>query len=157
MHREPAVDPDALRAARVAAGLTQHELARRVGVAGGERISRWELGTSTPRAPMVRRLAEALGLRPGDLMAVTGESDLRRLRLSAGLSARELASRAHMSLPTLVRWESGRLVRIPGRDLLEPLAMALEVRVQEVERAVRHSRDQRAQGGKQVDHPIQDD
>ncbi|WP_425577343.1 helix-turn-helix domain-containing protein [Nocardioides endophyticus] len=43
------LDPSVLRAAREEAGLTQHELARLVGVAGGERISRWELGASVPR------------------------------------------------------------------------------------------------------------
>ena len=43
------MDPGALRAARERAGLTQHQLARLVGVAGGERVSRWELGTSEPR------------------------------------------------------------------------------------------------------------
>ena len=43
------IDPSALRTARESAGLTQHELARLVGAAGGERVSRWELGASVPR------------------------------------------------------------------------------------------------------------
>ena len=43
---ESGVDPLALRDARLRMGLTQHELARLIDVAGGERISRWELGSS---------------------------------------------------------------------------------------------------------------
>jgi transcriptional regulator with XRE-family HTH domain len=57
MHRESWLNPEALRAARVRAGLTQHELARLVGVAGGERVSRWELGTSRPRPEILRNRA----------------------------------------------------------------------------------------------------
>ena len=45
MRAESGVDPVALRDARLRMGLTQHELARLI-VAGGERISRWELGSS---------------------------------------------------------------------------------------------------------------
>ncbi len=44
------IDPSELRAARESAGLTQHELARLVGAAGGERVSRWELGVRFVRA-----------------------------------------------------------------------------------------------------------
>ena len=45
-------------------GLTQHELARLIDVAGGERISRWELGSSAPRPEMLLRLAQALPAPP---------------------------------------------------------------------------------------------
>ena len=51
------IDPSELRVAREKAGLTQHELARLVGAAGGERISRWELGTSVPRPDFLVKLA----------------------------------------------------------------------------------------------------
>ena len=44
------VDGAALRAARIRAGLTQHALVRLIGVAGGERISPWELERSALRA-----------------------------------------------------------------------------------------------------------
>ena len=64
----PAVDPRALRDARVRANLTQHDAARRVGVAGGERISRWELGTSEPRPSVLKRLAEVYGVGVDELL-----------------------------------------------------------------------------------------
>lgn len=82
---EPEFNPAALRDARERAGLTQHELARNVGVAGGERISRWELGTSTPRAAVLHRLAKALGVATQDLLESSdGPPTLRLLRLRAG-------------------------------------------------------------------------
>ena len=103
------VDPSALRAAREKAGLTQHALARLVGAAGGERVSRWELGTSEPRPAFIARLARILGLPALQLIRFEGAGpDLRALRLQAGLTARELADRTNLSLPTYLRWESGR-------------------------------------------------
>jgi transcriptional regulator with XRE-family HTH domain len=103
---ESGVDPLALRDARIRMALTQHELARLIDVAGGERISRWELGSSAPRPEMLRRLAQALNVDVLDLLDAGGPADLRRLRTSAGLSARTLAARAHLSAPTYIRWES---------------------------------------------------
>jgi transcriptional regulator with XRE-family HTH domain len=133
---ESCVDPVALRDARLRMGLTQHELARLIDVAGGERISRWELGSSAPRPEILQRLAQALNVGASDLLDAGGPADLRRLRTSAGLSARTLARRAHMSVPTYVRWESGRAKRIPAKQALKPLAKALNVTVEDVESAI---------------------
>ena len=55
-----------LRSLRVAAGLTQTELAARSGVPH-ETISRLELARRAPQAETVARLAEALGVAPGGL------------------------------------------------------------------------------------------
>ena len=132
---ESCVDPVAVRDARRRAGLTQGELARLIDVAGGERISRWELGSSAPRPEMLLRLAQALNVDVGDLLEAEGPADLRRLRTSAGLSARTLADRAQMSVPTYIRWESGR-TRLPARQALKPLGKALHVRVEAVESAI---------------------
>ena len=136
MRVESGVDPLALRDARLRMGLTQHELARLIDVAGGERISRWELGSSAPRAELLHRLAEALNVGVADLLDAGGPADLRRLRTFAGISARTLAARAHMSVPTYIRWESGRIKRLPARQALEPLAKALNVNVEDVESAI---------------------
>jgi transcriptional regulator with XRE-family HTH domain len=133
---ESGVDPVALRATRLRRGLTQHELARLIDVAGGERISRWELGSSAPRPEMLRRLAQALNVEAADLLETGGPVNLRRLRTFAGISARTLAARAHMSVPTYIRWESGRIKRLPARRALEPLAKALNVTVEDVESAI---------------------
>jgi transcriptional regulator with XRE-family HTH domain len=97
---ESGVNPAALRDARLRMGLTQHELARLIDVAGGERISRWGLGSSAPRPEILHRLAQALHVGAADLLEAGGPVDLRRLRASAGLSARALAARAHISVPT---------------------------------------------------------
>ncbi|MAY94967.1 MAG: hypothetical protein CMH84_00290 [Nocardioides sp.] len=67
------LDPSELRAAREKAGLTQHELARLVGAAGGERISRWELGTSVPRPDFVVKLARALNIPTRRLIHLDGD------------------------------------------------------------------------------------
>ena len=94
---ESGVDPVALRDARLRMGLTQHELARLIDVAGGERISRWELGSSAPRPEILQRRAQALTVGASDLLDSGAPADLRRLRTSAGLSARTLAVRARTS------------------------------------------------------------
>ena len=75
------IDPSVLRAAREKAGLTQHELARLVGAAGGERISRWELGASVPRPDFLAKLARALDIPTLRLIHMEGEvPDLCGLR-----------------------------------------------------------------------------
>jgi len=134
----PAFDPEALRRARVVAGLTQHELARRIGVAGGERVSQWERGTSEPRPGSVRQIARVLKVPAATLMANSADLDLRAMRTVAGLTASELAKRADISLSTLNRWEAGRFTRMPRRASVELLARALGRRVHEVEAALSH-------------------
>ena len=136
MRVESCVDPVALRDARLRKGLTQHELARLIDVAGGERISRWELGSSAPRPEILRRLAQALNVGATDLLEAGGPTDLRRLRTAAGLSARIVAARAHVSVPTYIRWEAGRTKLLPARQALRPLAKALNVTVEDVESAI---------------------
>jgi transcriptional regulator with XRE-family HTH domain len=135
------VDPEALRAAREREGLTQHELARRIGVAGGERISRWELGTSEPRPELLARVATALATTPRSLIRLDGGAmDLRALRFAAGVSVAVLADGANISKRTYLRWESGRWVQLPSQQVLEFLAETLGVRVREVVAALAHSR-----------------
>jgi transcriptional regulator with XRE-family HTH domain len=52
-----------LRSLRLAAGLTQLDLAAQSGITH-EAISRLELATRSPRAETIRRLAAALGIDP---------------------------------------------------------------------------------------------
>ena len=128
MHAHPLVDAKALRAARGRAGLTQHELARLIGVAGGERVSRWERGASEPRPEVLHRIAAVLKMNTEDLLKPSdGGADLRRLRVLAGISARQVAERCHMSLPTYARWESGQTNLLPSQSALDALAEALGV------------------------------
>jgi len=121
------VDPSALRAAREKAGLTQHELARLVGVAGGERVSRWELGTSEPRPDFLVKLARILQVPALRLIHFEGDiPDLRALRLKTGLTVPELTSRTNLSVPTYLRWEAGRWTRLPSVVIIEALAREFE-------------------------------
>jgi transcriptional regulator with XRE-family HTH domain len=121
------VDPSALRAAREKAGLTQHELARLVGAAGGERISRWELGTSVPRPDFLVKLARALDLPTLRLIHLDGEiPDLKALRLKAGLTVPQLAERTNMAVKTYYSWEVGRWSRLPPPSTIEALGRVFD-------------------------------
>jgi transcriptional regulator with XRE-family HTH domain len=60
-----------LRRYRLAAGLTQIELARRLGV-GSSSVSFWESGTTIPSAAMFPKLARILGV---DVMVLTQAVD----------------------------------------------------------------------------------
>ena len=138
------LDPSQLRAAREKAGLTQHELARLVGAAGGERVSRWELGTSVPRPDFVVKLARPLDIPPHRLIHLDGDvSDLRALRLQAGLTVLELAGSVNVAVPTYYAWEQGRWTRLPGPQSLEGLASALGEPVELVVAAFREAQRQR--------------
>lgn len=136
MDSTPGLRPGALRAARAAAGLTQHELARRIEVAGGERIASWERGAAVPRPHFTQRLAEVLQVPVEQLLEAREFLDLRQLRVVAGLSARELADHVHVSVPTLARWESGRFTRPPRGESVELLAQVLGVPVERVHQAL---------------------
>ena len=141
MRLNPVVDSRALRSAREGAGFTQHELARLVGVAGGERVSRWERGASEPRPDVLHRIAGVLKVDVQSLLIPSdGEADLRRLRVVAGLSARQVAERSHMSLPTYARWESGQTNLLPSQSALDELAAILDVRPAEVAAALMTAR-----------------
>ena len=135
------VDPAALRAARPRAGLTQHQLARLVGVAGGERVSRWELGTSEPRPEILLRLARVLKLRALELLDVEHGVDLRALRFAAGLSTDDVAAAAHLSKRTYVRWESGHWTRPPDPAQMQALASALRSTPPALLEALERTRD----------------
>ena len=137
------LDARALRAAREAAEITQSELAREIGVAGGERIWRYEHGLSQPRPDLLVRLAEVLHLHPRQLVRSAGEvPDMRALRLAAGLDAREVVAAIHTSLPTYRKWEQGRWRRLPDRSTIGALARTFKVSRAEVERALRTAQSQ---------------
>lgn len=142
------VDPSVLRAAREKAGLTQHELARLVGAAGGERISRWELGASVPRPDFLVKLARALDIPTLRLIHMEGEvPDLRALRLKAGLTVPELAAAVNVAVPTYYAWEQGRWTRLPAAQQVESLARGLTDTVDVVVAAFQEARQQRLRRG----------
>lgn len=136
------LSPERLRQAREKAGFTQHQLARLIDVAGGERISRWELGMSLPRPDVLRRVAEALGVDVVDLLEVPpGGPGLRELRLAAGLTLTGLAREVLVSTRTVHRWEQGDFQRLPTEATIDLLAQALGATEWTVVSALRASRD----------------
>lgn len=64
-----------LKAARIAKGVTQKELAARIGVTA-QAVSSFEKGTKEPKMEMVKRIAEALGISVAELYGRTDLTDL---------------------------------------------------------------------------------
>ena len=72
-----------LRHLRLERFLSQAELARRAGVRALT-ITRLEAGATAPSTRTVRALAEALGVRPGELATPPEVAELRRVLATAG-------------------------------------------------------------------------
>ena len=135
------VDPAALRAARQNRGMTQHQLARLLDVAGGEAVARWERGASEPRPATLRRLADLLNIAPGDLLQLDGGNiDLRYLRLAAGLASSAVAAQLHVTPNTYLRWERGAWTAMPGEAVVAGLSKAFHVAPEILTRALAHTR-----------------
>ena len=106
--------------------MTVEELASRVGVANGARVTLWERGSEQPKPHLIPRLAKVLRVDPSSMLALTHASpDLSALRMMAGLSRDELAGAAHLSKMTYNRLERGIGVRGPSRSVVQALAAAL--------------------------------
>lgn len=119
------IDAQALREARLRAGITQHDLSNLIGVAGGVRISQWERGVQTPRPEITARLADALQVPVSELLVPRTRPDLRELRLAAGLPLRAVAEHLSMPASTYAHWEGGARKTLPGEGVLARLAECL--------------------------------
>ncbi|MGY2877177.1 transcriptional regulator with XRE-family HTH domain [Marmoricola sp. URHA0025 HA25] len=143
---DPAVtaslDPAALREARQKAGLTQGQVARALGLAGGEAVSVWERGAFEPKsAALLHRLAEVLGATVPELLRCDdGNPDLRYLRLVAGLESADVADQLHVAVSTYRRWERGAWTRSPSDAVIASLAQAFRVPAGAVARALAHTK-----------------
>ena len=135
------VNPDAIRHARETAGLTQHQLAREIGIAGGERVSKWELGTATPRLEVLAKVARAVDV---DIQALLAPGfrlvGVARLRAAQSLSVSETARRCHVSIATYERWERGGTVHGPSGASLALFAEVMQVSEAKAETALAQSR-----------------
>ncbi len=67
IRRRVELDPDRLRLERQRQALTQEELAHRAGITRLA-VSQLERGLVQPRPPTLRKLAEALGIKPAGLL-----------------------------------------------------------------------------------------
>ena len=66
-----------LREARLAAGLTQAQLAQRIGVADGTRVAAWEHGRSTPHPATWAAVCSLLGIAPEEAGGVAASTVAR--------------------------------------------------------------------------------
>lgn len=127
-------DGRCLRRARLRSGLSQAELAARIGVKRNN-ITRWESEQEpvTPRLSTLALLADVLQVRPGELYRLQSERGLRRLRLRAGLTQRELGEAAGVPRSTISAIERGRMT--PDLRVQTQLANALHVSAAELDDA----------------------
>ena len=107
-------------------------MARAVGIAGGERVSEWERGVAEPRARLVPRIAEALGVPPIELLELSAGVDLRALRIIAGRSAPEVATSVNVSVHTYLRWEVGERLPLSDRRILIALSRQFGIPLRDV-------------------------
>lgn len=101
-------DADKLREARIDLGITQADLAKRIGVDPGV-VNSWEVRGARPSVPNLGRVASALGLTVPDLYRsdAGAAGALVDLRVRAGLSQREAAELLKVSQARISRWERG--------------------------------------------------
>ena len=69
-------DGEALLRARLASAFTHHQLARLVRIEAGERILGFERGAAEPTARIIVAIAEALGVKPMQLLLLPDGVDL---------------------------------------------------------------------------------
>ena len=134
------VSGEAILTARTNRRMTQHQLARVLGIAGGERVSEWERGVAEPRARLVPRIAEALEVPPIDLLVLPAGVDLRALRLMAGRSAPEVATSLNVSVHTYLRWEAGERLPLSDERILITLSRQLGIPLRDVLDALARTR-----------------
>ena len=108
-------------------GLSQRHLARELGVAPST-VTRWKLGAA-PRHGSATLLWELSG-RPTDEL-VEAHHPLRRARIAAGLTVRELAVRIPTSPTAVSHWEAGR--RRPGDRARHRIAAVIGASVGDVD------------------------
>jgi transcriptional regulator with XRE-family HTH domain len=119
-------DPEKLLEARVAAGLSQRELARRTGVPAST-LAKWEGGFQRPYAGKLAALAAALGLPPTAFTSHDpGETTLAQLRIAAGLTQAEAAARAGLVRSRYSAIERGEIAAV-AHDVAAAIAAALGV------------------------------
>jgi transcriptional regulator with XRE-family HTH domain len=123
-------DGSRLRAIRVAAQLSQRQLAELIGV-NNTLIASYEAGRTVPRVDRLAELAEALGVAPDELTLDEPADSLERLRVRAGLLQAEVAQRAGMTRTKYAAIERGQISAVSRDDALA-LAAALGADVEEV-------------------------
>jgi transcriptional regulator with XRE-family HTH domain len=116
----------ALAQLRQRAGLTQAELAERLGLLSPETISRYERGEREPRVSSLIRIAEVLGVSPEELLGHPASADGEHPLLVA-----EPPAPPYASAEELGRLKAQVLAEVDEMDLHElPLLRALAAGLQ---------------------------
>lgn len=113
--------PGALRARREVLGLSQVELAQRVGVSPTS-VNRWENGQTSPHPLTLRTLEQVLGESVSSSLAEAPEGS----GTSRALTAPEAAARAGVNPSTISRWvQRGEILacRVGGRYIIDPTSL----------------------------------
>ena len=125
--------------ARQNAGLSQRALAVAIGLVDEDRVGLWERGEARPHARLIPLIARQLQVEPLSLIAGASDvPDLTQVRVAAGLSLQEMASRAGLPTSSYHRLER----RGAPQDGLQPgtaraIAVVLKLSVGQVEALVR--------------------
>jgi transcriptional regulator with XRE-family HTH domain len=117
------VSPKKIRELRVRVGLSQEELAHKVGVSQVT-VSNWENKKSSPSKEQVEILKQILGLGVSGAESSNASpiaAWVSKSRISKGLSVPELAERSKLTPPAIYRIEAGitRNLRSGTREKLE--------------------------------------
>ena len=133
---------------RIMLGMSGKELARAVNV-HYTTICRWENGDFMPKIGVLPRLAEALNIDEKQLLHSRDDSEpivklsenvvqeIKRLRISRGITQNEFAEKVGVNLSAVARWETGvnsvaskylpkfaEILGVSEEDLLNPSAGA---------------------------------
>lgn len=124
----------ALRSSRLAAGLSQGEVAERLQVSQAT-VSNWELGKTEPSSRQIEELESFLGPLSAEIASSSSATTpsevspfgvwLNATRVRKGLTVPELAQRAGVSIMTVYNLESGR-INNPQERTKEVLTRALD-------------------------------
>jgi transcriptional regulator with XRE-family HTH domain len=111
---------DRLRAKRLDLGLTQQQVAQRLGI-DETTVHNWERNHKVPVVRLLPRMIQFLGYSPY-APALSLPEQLKMCRRSLGLSQRKLAKALGVDESSLRNWESGR--RKPSKKSLRIIEVA---------------------------------
>lgn len=113
------------RGARIPRGITQAELARRIGLRTSTSVGQWERSQHKPDAENLVALARALGTDPLELLEPGTPVTLRLLRVRAGLTQEAAGAAVGISRFTWAQIEAGSRALWP--EEVDTAARALRV------------------------------
>lgn len=92
---------DRIKQARVEAGLSQGDLAKRIGVSR-QRVSQIEEGCHTPQSRTIKKITDALGCEAVDLLTHTPDPDTVKWSKTIKASRKEVSAFLHKNATDVV-------------------------------------------------------